>query len=74
MTLIGTKAPATTTTTRVNFELLQKKNIYISGFSFTDTGYFSFTGQHGKGGTIFYSTLPLPNAHKHSDNYLKLCM
>ena len=72
MTLIGTKAPATTTRTRVNFELLQKK--IISGFSFTDTGYFSFTGQHGKRGTIFYSTLPLPNAHKHSDNYLQFCM
>ena len=25
-------------------------------------------------GTIFYSTLPFPPAHEHSDTYLKLCM
>ena len=25
-------------------------------------------------GTIFYSTLPLPPAHEHSDIYLQLCM
>ena len=33
-----------------------------------------FTGQQGKGGTIFYSTLPLPPAHDHADIYLQLCM
>ena len=31
-----------------------------------------FTGQQGK--TIFYSNLPLPLAHKHSDIYLQLCI
>ena len=28
----------------------------------------------GREGMIFYSTLPLPPAHEHSDNYLQLCM
>ena len=28
----------------------------------------------GREGTIFYSTLPLPQAHKHSGIYLQLCM
>ena len=28
----------------------------------------------GREGTIFYSTLPLPPAHEHSDIYLQLCM
>ena len=27
----------------------------------------------GREGTIFYSTLPLPPAHEHSDIYLQLC-
>ena len=31
-------------------------------------------GSRGREGTIFYSTLPLPPAHKHSDIYLQLCM
>ena len=33
-----------------------------------------FTGQYAKGGNIFYSTLPLLPAHKHSDIYLELWM
>ena len=36
--------------------------------------HWRFTGQQGKGGAIFYSTLPLPLAHKHWDIYLQLCM
>ena len=28
----------------------------------------------GREGTIFYSTLPLPPAHEHSEIYLQLCM
>ena len=39
--------------------------------------HWQFTGQQGKGGregTIFYSTLPLPPAHKHWDIHLQLCM
>ena len=45
---------------------------FLSGFSFTDTD--DSQGSRGREGTIFYSTLPLPPAHEHSDNYLQLCM
>ena len=38
-------------------------------------GHWRLTGDsRGREGTIFYSTLPFPPAHKHSDIYLKLCM
>ena len=45
---------------------------FLSRFSFTDTD----DSQDSKGteGNIFYSTLPLPPAHEHSDTYLPLCM
>ena len=36
--------------------------------------YWLFRGQQGKGGNFFNSTLPLPNAQKHSDIYLQLCI
>ena len=42
------------------------------GFSFTDTD--DSQDNRGREGTIFYSTLPLPPAHEHSDIYLQLCM
>ena len=45
---------------------------FLSGFSFTDTD--DSQDSRGKEGTIFYSTLPLPPAHEHSDIYLQLCM
>ena len=45
---------------------------FLSGFCFTETDESQDSG--GKKGTIFYSTLPLPPAHKHSDIYLQLCM
>ena len=45
---------------------------FLSGFSFTDTG--DSQDSRGREGTIFYSTLPLPPAHEHSDIYLQLCM
>ena len=45
---------------------------FLPGFSFTDTDISHDSG--GRQGTIFYSTLPLPPAHKHSDIYLQLCM
>ena len=45
---------------------------FLSGFSFTDTDYSQ--DSRGREGTIFYSTLPLPPAHEHSDIYLQLCM
>ena len=39
---------------------------------FTDTD--DSQDSRGREGTIFYSTLPLPPAHEHSDIYLQLCM
>ena len=45
---------------------------FLSGFSFTDTDDWQYSW--GRAGTIFYSTLPLPPAHEHSDFYLQLCM
>ena len=44
---------------------------FLSGFSFTDTG--NSQDSRGREGTIFYSSLPLPPAHKYSDIYLQLC-
>ena len=32
--------------------------------------YWRFTGQNGKGGNVFYPTLPLSPAHEHSEIYL----
>ena len=45
---------------------------FLSGFSFTDTD--DSQDSRGREGTIFYSTLPHPPAHKHSDIYLQLWM
>ena len=45
---------------------------FLSGFSYTDTD--DSQDSRGREGTILYSTLPLPPAHKHSDIYLQLCM
>ena len=45
---------------------------FLSGFSFTDTD--DSQDSRGREGTIFYSTLPLPLVHEHSDIYLQLCM
>ena len=42
---------------------------FLSRFSFTDIDV-----SWDREGTIFYSTLPLPPAHEHSDIYLQLCM
>ena len=44
---------------------------FLSGFSFTDTD--DSQDSRGREGTIFYSTLPIPPAHEHSDIYLQLC-
>ena len=44
---------------------------FLSAFSFTDTD--DSQDSRGREGIIFYSTLPLPPAHKHSDIYLQLC-
>ena len=45
---------------------------FLSGFSFTDTD--DSQDSRGRGRIIFYSTLPLPPTHEHSDIYLQLCM
>ena len=45
---------------------------FLSGFSFTGTD--DSQDNRGRKGIIFYSTLPLPPAHEHSDIYLQLCM
>ena len=45
---------------------------FLSGFSFTDTD--DSQDSRGREGTFFYSTLPLPPGHEHSDIYLQLCM
>ena len=45
---------------------------FLSGLSFTDTD--DTQDSRGREGTSFYSTLLLPPAHKHSDNYLQLCV
>ena len=46
--------------------------LFLLWFSFTDTG--GSQDNRGREGTIFYSILPLPPAHKRSDIYLQLCM
>ena len=45
---------------------------FLSGFSITDTD--DSQDSRGMEGTFFYSTLPIPPAHEHSDIYLQLCM
>ena len=45
---------------------------FLSEFSFTDTD--DSQDSRGREETIFYSTLPLPPAHEHSDIFLQLCM
>ena len=45
---------------------------FLSGFSFTNTS--KSQDHRGREGTIFYSTLPFPPTHEHSDIYLQLCM
>ena len=55
-------------------EYEKKKKVfffYLSGFSFTDND--NSQDSRGREGTFFYSTLPLPPAHKHSDIYVQLC-
>ena len=46
--------------------------IFFIRVFFTDTD--DSQGSRGREWTIFYSTLPLPPAHKHWDIYLQLCM
>ena len=55
-------------------EYEKKKKVfffYLSGFSFTDND--NSQDSRGREGTFFYSTLPLPPAHKHSEIYVQLC-
>ena len=53
MTLIGTKAPATTTTTRVNFEILQKKKNIYQGFLSRTLDTFLSQGSMAREGRYF---------------------
>ena len=48
-----------------NMRLKKKFFFFLSGFSFTDTD--DSQDSRGREGTIFYSTLPLPPAHEHSN-------
>ena len=45
---------------------------FLLGFSFTDTD--DSRDSRGREGTIFFSTLPVPPAHKHWDIYLPIGM
>ena len=57
--------------------MIWASNIAFFSFFFSSRvffhGHWQLTGQQGKGGAIFYSTLPLPPAHEHSKIYLQLC-
>ena len=53
------------------FTMLNIDIFFLSGFSFTDTD--NSQDSRGREGTIFYSTLPHPPAHEHSNIYLQLC-
>ena len=53
-------------------ELLPSSIFFQSELSFTDTD--GSQDSREREGTSFYSTLPLPLAHEHSDIYLQLCM
>ena len=52
--------------------------VFSSAFFFSIRVFFTDTGDsldsRGSEGTIFYSTLPFPPAHKHWNIYLQLCM
>ena len=55
-----------------SFRWVELDFFFLSGFFFTDTD--DSQDSRGMEGTIFYSTLPLPPAHEHWDNYLQLCI
>ena len=50
----------------------EDRNFFSISIFFTDTD--DSQDSRGREETIFYSTLPLPPAHEHSDIYLQLCM
>ena len=52
---------------------LERVTIFFS-IRFFFRRYWRFTGQHGKWGEYFYSSLSLPPAHEHSEMYLQLNM
>ena len=51
---------------------IKASDTFLSRFSSTHTD--DSQDRIGRERTIFYFTLPLPPAHKHSDIYLQLCM
>ena len=67
-TMIGYKSTKLSTKfpVKCKTDFQYKNNVvffFLSGFSFTDTGYSQ--DSKGREGTTFYSTLPLPLAHEH---------
>ena len=56
------------------FAISPQLYIYIFSIRVFFYRHWRFTGQQWKGGVIFYSTLPLPATHAHSDICLQLCM
>ena len=60
----------------LGFSSMSSATAFIAFFSIRMFfhGHWRLTGQRGMGGTIFYSTLPLPPAHEYSDIYLQLWM
>ena len=62
----------------VIIQLLVLNVNYLSSFFFSIRVFSTDTDDsqdsRGRERTIFYSTLPLPPAHEHSDIYLQLCM
>ena len=66
------------------YPALESKTVETGSLNFIIFFFFSIrvffhrhrqlTGQQGKGGAIFYSTLPLPPAYEHWNIYLQLCI
>ena len=48
-----------------------KRQGFLLGFSLTDTN--NSQDSRAREGTFFYSNLPLPPAHEHSDIHFQLC-
>ena len=57
---------------RVGKLTIGPRSFFLWGFSFMEIG--DSQDSRGREETRFYSTLPLPPAHEHSDIYVELCM
>ena len=58
------------------FSTMELPWLFVWFFSIRDFfhGHWRLTGEQEKGGTIFYSILPLPPAHEHSGICFRFCM